>query len=198
MLWGCGALFTNDDLLAAKMRAIRTHGGEKKYHHLYVGINGRCDTIQAAILSVKLKYFDEELRVRAALAQRYHRALADVCITPKIQKGNTHSYAQYTIRMENRDGLAAALQKKEIPTCIFYPDCLHLAPAFSYLGLSKGSFPVAEQLTHEVISLPMHPWLTHEEQDLICEEVIRFAEVAWKQPAGTISIKADKRLCSLA
>ncbi len=171
-----GALFTNDDALASKMRAIRTHGGEKKYHHLYIGINGRCDTIQAAVLGVKLKYFDDELKARAAIAARYDQALSGFCTTPKVQAGNTHSYAQYTVRIKNRDELATALQKADIPTCIFYPDCLHLTPAFSYLGLNKGSFPVAEQLTGEVVSLPMHPWLGTEEQELICQEVIRFAE----------------------
>ncbi len=170
-----GALFTNDDVLAAKMRAIRTHGGEQKYHHLYIGINGRCDTIQAAILGVKLKYFDDELRARLTIAARYDQALQDVCTIPKVQEGNTHTYAQYTIRIEDRDGLAAALQKQGIPTCIFYPQCLHLTPAFSFLELRKGSFPVAEQITHEVISLPMHPWLEPEEQELICGQVIKFA-----------------------
>lgn len=171
-----GALFTNDDVLASKMRAIRTHGGEKKYHHLYVGINGRCDTVQAAILGVKLKYFEDELQARRTIAARYDRALQDVCTIPKVQLGNTHTYAQYTIRLEDRDGLADLLQKQDIPTCIFYPECLHLAPAFSYLGLRKGTFPVAEQITHEVISLPMHPWLEQAEQELICQEVIKFAE----------------------
>lgn len=173
-----GALFTNDDVLAAKMRAIRTHGGEKKYHHLYIGINGRCDTIQAAVLGVKLKYFDEELKARNAIAQRYDKALRDTCITPKVEEGNTHSYAQYTIRIADRDGLSEVLQKNNIPTCIFYPEGLHLTPAFSYLGLPKGSFPVTEQMTQEVISLPMHPWLSPEEQDLICEEVLKFASTA--------------------
>jgi UDP-2-acetamido-2-deoxy-ribo-hexuluronate aminotransferase len=170
-----GALFTNDDLLAGKMRAIRTHGGEQKYHHIYVGINGRCDTIQAAILQVKLKYFGEELKAREAIAARYDALLKEVCVTPKVQPGNTHTYAQYTIRIADRDGLAAALQKVGIPTCIFYPQCAHFQPAFSHLGYCKGAFPVAEECTHEVISLPMHPWLTKEEQETICREVIQFA-----------------------
>lgn len=104
-----GALFTNDDALASQLRAIRTHGGEVRNHHTCIGITGRFDTIQAAIVLVKLKYFEEELKLRAQVAERYHAALADACVVPIAAKGNTHVYHQYTIRMQDRDGLAKFL-----------------------------------------------------------------------------------------
>jgi UDP-2-acetamido-2-deoxy-ribo-hexuluronate aminotransferase len=175
-----GALFTNDDALAAKMRAIRTHGGEVRHHHTYVGINGRFDTIQAAIVLVKLKYFNEELRLREKIAARYSQKLQGCTVVPIIAKGNTHSWAQYTIRVEDREALAKALVEEGIPTAIFYPKCVHEQPCFSYLGYKKGSFPVSEKASQEAISLPLHPWLTEETQDKICDKINEFAA----QPVG--------------
>lgn len=152
-----GALFTNDDAIAAKMRAIRTHGGEVRHNHTYIGLNGRFDTIQAAIVQVKLKHFDEELRLREKVAARYSKKLQEYTVVPKIAEGNTHSFAQYTIRVEERDALAKHLVEEGIPTAIFYPKCVHEQPCFSYLGLQKGSFPVSEKASQEAISLPFHP-----------------------------------------
>ena len=169
-----GALFTNDDALAAKLRAIRVHGGEVRHHHEYIGITGRFDTIQAAITLVKLKHFDEELRLRVQVAAYYDKALADCCVIPKVAKGNTHIHHQYTIRVRDRDGLAEALKEADIPTGVYYPKCVHEQPCFAYLGYGKGSFPVAEKAAAEVISLPMHPWLTQDQQQLICKKVREF------------------------
>ena len=166
-----GALFTNDDELAAKMRAIRTHGGEVRHHHPYVGLNGRLDTIQAAVLLKKLPHFPGELQARQRLRTRYNQLLKDVCITPVIQEGNTHSWAQYTIRVPHRDEVVKSLNEKGIPTAIHYPKCIHEQPAFSYLGYKWGSLPETEKASREVLSLPMHPWLTEEEQNQIVEAV---------------------------
>ncbi|MDP1836204.1 MAG: DegT/DnrJ/EryC1/StrS family aminotransferase [Chlamydiales bacterium] len=171
-----GALFTNDDEFAAKLRAIRVHGcGEIRNHHTYIGITGRCDTIQAAILLVKLKYFDEELTARERVAARYSKALREACVVPEIAEGNTHVYHQYTIRVSDRDGLAKFLAQHDIPTAIHYPKCVHHQPCFAYLNHGVGAFPVAEQAAHEVISLPMHPWLSEADQDKVCEKICEFA-----------------------
>jgi UDP-2-acetamido-2-deoxy-ribo-hexuluronate aminotransferase len=167
--FGCygdgGAIFTNDDDLAAKMRAIRTHGGEVRHHHPYLGMNGRLDTIQAAILLAKFPYFSKEVLLREKIGARYSKTLSEYCIIPKIQKGNTHVYAQYTIRIPNRDQISEKLKAQGIPTGLYYPKCVHQQPVFAYLGYREGSLPVSEKAAKEVLSLPMHPWLTLEEQD---------------------------------
>ncbi len=175
-----GAIFTNDDALASKMRAIRTHGGEVRHHHTYVGLNGRFDTMQAAIVLVKLKHYNDELRLRQTIAARYNKLLGDAVMTPAVLDGNTHSYAQYTIRVENRDGLAKHLVEEGIPTAIFYPKCVHEQPCFANLGYAKGSFPVSEKASQEAISLPFHPWLSEDVQSKICEKVLEFVG----QPVG--------------
>ncbi len=166
-----GAIFTNDDALAARIRAIRNHGGEQRYQHELLGLNGRCDTIQAAILRVKLKYFDEELRRRQEAAERYHRLLTAVCTTPITAKGNTHTWAQYTLRAPNRDQICAALKEADIPSAVYYPTCIHQQPVFQPLGYEVGDFPISEQAAQEVFSIPMHPWLTEEQQNAIAEIV---------------------------
>jgi UDP-2-acetamido-2-deoxy-ribo-hexuluronate aminotransferase len=169
--FGCygdgGALFTNDDTLATKMRAIRTHGGEQRHYHPYLGMNGRLDTLQAAILLAKFPYFSEEVTAREELGARYSELLKDCCHIPEVSPRNTHIYAQYTIRVSDRDVLSAELKKAGIPTAVYYPKCLHEQPVFAYLGYSKGDMPAAEQAASEVLSLPMHPWLTHEQQNLV-------------------------------
>lgn len=166
-----GALFTNDNFLAGKMRAIRTHGGEKRHHHPYLGMNGRLDTIQAAILQAKFPHFEEEIEARKRIGARYSALLNGFCTPPTIQPGNTHVYSQYTIRVPNRDVLAEELKSQGIPTAIYYPKCVHDQPVFSGLGYSKGSMPISEQASQEVISLPMHPWLSEEQQDFIVHAI---------------------------
>ncbi len=167
-----GALFTNDDSLAAKMRAIRTHGGEQRHHHPYLGMNGRLDTLQAAILLAKLPHFGSEVEARIRIGARYTALLAGSCITPAIQKGNTHTYAQYTIRVPFRDRLAEQLKAQGIPTNVYYPKCLHEQPVFAPLGYKWGDFPVSEKVSREVLSLPMHPWLDDETQDRIVNAIV--------------------------
>lgn len=166
-----GALFTNDDALAAKMRAIRTHGGEVRYQHECVGINGRFDTLQAAILLVKMKIFPAEVVARAEIAARYNKLLHDCCVVPTTQKGNTHVFAQYTVRTADRAALAKQLSAQGIPTSVHYPKCVHEQPVFAHLGHCSGSFPHAEKAAREVLSLPMHPYLTSDEQETIAEAV---------------------------
>ena len=168
-----GALFTDDDGLAEAMRAIRTHGGLKRHYHTHVGTNGRFDTIQAAILLAKWPHFQRETELRSAIGERYNMLLADCCKTPSITQGNTHVYAQYTIRVEenNRDELSAYLGKEGVPTGVYYPACFHEQPVFSDLGYNLGDFPESEKASREVLSLPMHPFLTKKEQDDIVEVI---------------------------
>lgn len=172
-----GAIFTHDDALAEKMSGIRTHGSTTKYYHPVLGLNARFDTLQAAILLAKFPHFPEEVRLREEIGARYTEMLKDVCETPKIQSGNTHVYAQYTIRLPNRDEVQKRLSEKKIPTAIYYPTCLHEQPVYKHLGYERGSFPVSEKAAQEVLSLPMHPWLTNEDQDFIVESIKESATV---------------------
>jgi UDP-2-acetamido-2-deoxy-ribo-hexuluronate aminotransferase len=169
-----GALFTNDAALATRMRAIRTHGGERRHHHTCLGMNGRLDTIQAAVLLAKFPHFEEELRARERIASFYARELADYCVIPQVLEGNTHVYANYTIRVANRDELARFLLSKGIPTGIYYPKCVHEQPVFAYLGYKQGSMPIAEKASNELLSLPMHPWLSQDELIKIVESIKEF------------------------
>jgi UDP-2-acetamido-2-deoxy-ribo-hexuluronate aminotransferase len=169
--FGCygdgGALFTDDDALAERMRAIRTHGGIKRHHHTLVGTNGRLDTLQAAVLLAKFARFGDENAARQRIAERYDEALSGRCQTPTVAPGNTHVYAQYTVRSPERDRIAAYLQEHDIPTAIYYPKCLHEQPVFANLGYGIGSFPQSEQAASEVLSLPMHPFLDDAEQESV-------------------------------
>lgn len=172
-----GALFTDDDALAAKIRAIRTHGGENRHHHPYLGLNGRLDTIQAAILLAKWPHYPAEIAARQQIGARYTELLENCCITPKIMEGNTHIYAQYTIRLPNRDEMQAFLKQAGIPSAVYYPKCLHEQPIFADLGYALGSFPHAEKASKEVLSLPMHPWLNDEDQERIVEIIRNHAYI---------------------
>ena len=178
--FGCfgdgGALFTNDDELAEKMKTVRNHGGKVRHHHTMVGMNGRFDTLQAAVLLGKFPSFEKEVAARNALGARYSEALRNHCQIPVIHPGNTHVYAQYTIRSSNRDELAAKLKESSVPTAVYYPKCLHEQPVFEPLGYTYGSFPVAEQASREVLSLPMHPFLSEGDQDKVVASVIEASE----------------------
>ena len=173
--FGCygdgGALFTDDAGMATTMRSIRSHGGERRHHHTLVGMNGRFDTIQAAILLAKLPHFSKEVERRAELGDRYSRALGDTCKVPTVENGNTHVYGQYTIRVSAREKFQENLKEKGIPTAVYYPVCLHEQPVFMKLGYKQGDFPVSEEASNEVVSLPMHPFLEKEEQDTVIEAV---------------------------
>jgi UDP-2-acetamido-2-deoxy-ribo-hexuluronate aminotransferase len=162
-----GALFTTDDALAEKMKAIRTHGGLKRHHHPYLGTNGRFDSIQAAVLLAKLPHFEREVTERARIGARYSERLQGRCQTPAVAAGNTHVYAQYTIRIPDRDGVGQVLKGMGIPTAVYYPKCLHEQPVFSKLGYKLGDFPESEKASREVLSLPMHPFLSETDQDAV-------------------------------
>jgi UDP-2-acetamido-2-deoxy-ribo-hexuluronate aminotransferase len=166
-----GALFTDNDDLAEKMRAIRTHGGKQRHHHPMLGMNGRFDTLQAAIILAKFPDFPWEVSERGRIGARYTEMLGDVCGVPEVRHGNTHVYAQYTIRVADRDILGAKLKEAGIPTAVYYPKCLHEQPVFAGLGYKYGDFPQSEKAAKEVISLPMHPFLGEKEQDKIVEAV---------------------------
>lgn len=166
-----GAIFTNDDVLAEKMRKILNHGQEIRYKHKYVGLNGRLDTIQAAILRVKLKYFPQELIQRNAIAMKYTEKLKNVTETPVVLPDHFSAWAQYTIRADNRDKLAEYLKGKGIPTAVHYPIPLYRQECFNYLNENAENFPVSDNLSKRVLSLPMHPFLKDEEINFICEEV---------------------------
>lgn len=165
-----GALFTNDDGLADRMRAIRTHGGLKRDDHPFLGTNGRFDTLQAAVLLAKLPQFDWEVAQRGCIGARYSEALRTICVAPEVAPGNTHVYAQYTIRVPNRDAVAAKMKEQGIPTAVYYPKCLHEQPVFSACG-QWGDFREAERASREVLSLPMHPFLTKTDQARIVDAV---------------------------
>jgi UDP-2-acetamido-2-deoxy-ribo-hexuluronate aminotransferase len=162
-----GAVFTSDDQLAEKIKAIRTHGGIERHFHPLLGTNGRFDTIQAAVILAKLPHFDGELDARSRIGARYSELLKDCCATPRIAPGNTHVYAQYTIRVPQRDAVMARLKQKGIPTAVYYPKCLHEQPVFASCGYQLEDFPESMRAAREVLSLPMHPFLSEEQQDQI-------------------------------
>ena len=169
-----GALFTDDDELAEIMKAIRSHGGVKRHHHTHIGMNGRFDTLQAAVILGKWAGFEDEVKSRNQIGARYTELLSDHVFTPVVDKGNTHVYAQYTIRVDenNRDKIISSLKEQEVPVGIYYPKCFHEQPVFEYLGYEYGDFPESEKASREVLSLPMHPFLKKEEQDIIVENLI--------------------------
>jgi len=167
-----GAIFTNDDEIAEKIRMLLNHGQNERYKHKYIGINGRLDAVQAAVLGVKLKHFDEEVKLRDEIGSRYSDMLenSDV-VTPKINEYNTSVYAQYSIRVDDREALVEKLTEKNIPTAVHYPLPLHLQEAFKNLGYKKGDFPVSEIVSTQIMSLPMSPYLTEDEQDFIVQAI---------------------------
>lgn len=166
-----GACFTNDAALAARMNEIRIHGQAKRYHHTSLGINGRLDTLQAAILLEKMVIFPEEVELRQEVAERYKRLLSSTAKTPTIEAHNTSVYAQYTIEVKNREAVQAALQEKGIPTAVHYPSGLHEQPIFKTLYPGEHRYPNTEHAARHVMSLPMHPYLTQKDQETICEAV---------------------------
>ncbi len=165
-----GACFTDDDALARRMREIRVHGQDRRYHHPVVGLNGRLDTLQAAILLAKLDVFDEEVASRAAIGQRYAQRLTEItggtAITPILAAGNTSVYAQFTVRVPERDRVSASLKAAGVPTAIHYPIPLHRQPAIAALG-PYGSLPHSEAAADEVLSLPMHPYLSDDQIEFV-------------------------------
>lgn len=172
-----GACFTNDDKLAKRMSQIRLHGQDRRYHHPVVGVNGRMDTIQAAILLAKLEIFDQEVELRGQIGARYTEMLKDVVMTPYIADYNTSVYAQYTIQVDNREDVQARLKENGIPTAVHYPIPLNLQPVFAYLNQPIGSFPIAEGIAKRVMSLPMSAWVSEEHMDIITENFKKYKGV---------------------
>jgi dTDP-4-amino-4,6-dideoxygalactose transaminase len=168
-----GAIFTNNDELAEKMRSIRVHGGGKnKYDNVRLGLNGRLDTIQAAILIEKLDIFDSEIRKRNKIAKIYERNLNTNFIKPYIPKNYISSWAQYSIVLgseKKRIQATELLTKNKIPNMIYYKIPLHLQKIFKYLDYKKGSFPISEKVSRRILSLPMHPYLDIKDQNFITE-----------------------------
>jgi len=175
-----GIITTNDSALAERLRMIRVHGSNQKYYHEVQGINSRLDALQAAILRVKLRYLDAWAKGRADRADRYRRLFEEKRLTrfvscpPVPPSSFAHVYNQFTIRAERRDQLKESLAQAGIPTEIYYPLCLHLQKAFSFLGYRTGQMPVAEQISQEVLSLPVFPELTDEQQDAVVRGIENF------------------------
>jgi dTDP-4-amino-4,6-dideoxygalactose transaminase len=170
-----GAIFTDDDDLANTLRSIRVHGqGSEKYDNIRIGMTGRLDTIQAAVLLEKLKVFDDEIAARNAVAARYARGLGNVVIVPQLAPGCSSVWALYTIRLPqgvDRDGFAAALKAKGVPTGIYYPKSLHQQTAYRDFPVAEGGLPASERLSADVISLPMHAYLDEPTQERVVAAV---------------------------
>ncbi|PRM88785.1 aminotransferase DegT [Aliarcobacter cryaerophilus] len=174
-----GALFTNDEKLADKIKSLRLHGQSIRYHHQYIGMGGRLDTIQAAVLNVKLKYYEKDLKLRQDVATKYNLAFSQKflvasketknqkLVTPFISDKCTSAWAQYSIRVQNRTELQTKLQNLGIPTAVHYPMPLHVQECFKYLNLKEGDFPISEKVSKEIMSLPMNPYVSDEEIEFI-------------------------------
>jgi len=162
-----GACFTNDDELAKVMREIRVHGQDRRYHHPRIGINGRLDTLQAAILLAKMDVFEDEVDARERIGARYTELLQDAVIAPYIESYNTSVYAQYTVVVENRESVQEKLKAAGIPTAVHYPIPLNRQPALA----CPERFEHSEYAAERVMSLPMHPYLTEHDQDSVVKAV---------------------------
>lgn len=169
-----GMVFTDSDELADIIRSIRVHGkGSHKYENVRVGMNGRLDTMQAAVLLGKLNVFNDEIQKRQTVAAIYEKGLSEHVKTPVVSDHNKSVYAQYSILVENdRDGVVSRLKQAGIPSAIYYPKPLHLQTAFSDLGYEAGDFPVTEDVCSRIFAVPMHPYLTPEDQEQIIKAVI--------------------------
>lgn len=168
-----GAIYSDDEKLAAIIRSIANHGMKAKYQYERIGVNSRLDSIQAAILDVKLKYFDKHIKSRQQAAAYYDENLKNVegLELPARVSYSTHAFHQYTIKTGKRNELQRFLQQKGIPSMIYYPGAHHLQEAYRYLGYKKGDFPVSEQLAETVLSLPMHTEMTEEQLEYIVTSI---------------------------
>ncbi|MGE0338390.1 MAG: DegT/DnrJ/EryC1/StrS family aminotransferase [Xanthobacteraceae bacterium] len=167
-----GAVFTDDDKIAEVLRSVRVHGqGADKYDNIRIGMTGRLDTIQAAVLIEKLKIFQDEIEARNRVAARYAEGLKDVAIVPEVASGYGSVWAQYTIRVEKRDALAAVLSTRGVPTAIYYPKPLHRQEPYKRYPVSGNGLPVTEKLAAEVLALPMHPYLDEPTQERVIAAV---------------------------
>lgn len=173
-----GAVYTNDDGLAAKIRSIANHGMKIRYHYDDIGLNSRLDTLQAAVLRVKLRHLDDYNKARQTAAGFYDKALAgcDGIVLPGRKKYSSHIFHQYTIKVRNgkRDELKKYLEENNIPSMIYYPGPLHMQQAYRYLGYRDSDFPVTDALCREVLSLPMHTELDQKQLEYITEKILGF------------------------
>jgi dTDP-4-amino-4,6-dideoxygalactose transaminase len=170
-----GMVVTNDPEMSEMVRILRVHGSKPKYYHSIVGYNSRLDTIQAAILGVKLKYLDDWSKTRRKHAEIYNSAFKDLdIIIPKEESFNYHIYNQYTIAVKKRDELRKHLKEKEIGHDSYYPVPLHLQECYGFLGYKKGDLPVSENKAEEVVSIPIYPELTKEEQEYVISTITEF------------------------
>ena len=170
-----GAIFTDDAELAATLRSVRVHGqGSDKYDNVRLGLTGRLDTMQAAILIEKLKIFEDEIAARNKVAERYGRGLGNIVTVPHVASGGPSVWAQYTIRLpkgSDRDGFAATLKAQGIPTAIYYPKSMHQQTAYRDFPVADGGLPASERLSDDVISLPMHAYLDEPTQERVIKAV---------------------------
>ena len=172
-----GAILTEDDELASRARLLRVHGDAGNYTHVVLGTNARLDALQAAFLRTKLRHLPEWTEARRALAARYRRRLAGTPVAlPPDPDDSRHTYHQFTIRAPRRDALASRLKERGIATRVYYPLTVPAQPCFRSLGLAPGSFPVSEQLTREVLSLPIYPGLSADQVDRVAREIRAFYE----------------------
>jgi len=164
-----GAIFTNNDEYAETIKMMRVHGQNKCYHHKHIGMGGRLDTMQAAVLLAKLPHYADEIISRQNVAQKYRSLLEKQITTPQLKDNRTSVWAQYTVRVDNREDLQIKLKDAGIPTAVHYPMPLHLQECFQYFGLKEGDYPIAEQISKEVMSLPMNPFLTDAEVKYVAD-----------------------------
>jgi len=174
-----GALSTNDENIANRLKSLRMHGESSRYHHDEVGFNSRLDALQAAILEIKLKYLDGWTAGRQKNAAYYNEAFENahcdgILAIPKAVNGNRHIYNQYILRVKDRDKLVEHLRELGIGCAIYYPVPLHLQTCFQYLGYREGDFPEAEKAANETIALPIYPELTAEQKDAVIKAVLDF------------------------
>jgi UDP-2-acetamido-2-deoxy-ribo-hexuluronate aminotransferase len=171
-----GMCFTNDKDMYEKLLSIRVHGkGTNKYDNVRVGLNGRLDTLMAAILLPKVEIFAEEIDLRQEVAKRYNEKLADYVTVPYVKDNYISAWAQYSILHNDREKVQSGLKEEGIPTAVYYPKPLHLQDAFADLGYKQGDFPVSEDIAGKIFSLPMYPYLGTEDQDKVIEAVKKYA-----------------------
>ncbi len=168
--------FTDDKELYDKLTSIRVHGqGTDKYNNVRIGINGRIDTLMAAILLPKADIFAEEVDLRQNVANRYTEHLKGIVKTPVVRDYNISSWAQYSLLHPNREKVISGLKNDGIPTAVYYPKPLHLQDAFAHLGYKAGEFPVSEEASAQIFSIPMYPYLSHEDQDKVIAGIKKYA-----------------------
>ncbi len=167
-----GMVFVDDKTLYETLLSLRVHGkGKDKYDNVRIGVNGRMDTLQAAVIQAKFAHFPAEVELRQQVADYYNRKLKGLCVTPEVLAHNRSVYAQYCIRLPNRGRVAEGLGKRGVPTAVYYPRPLHLQGAFAPLGYRRGDLPVCERVAEDILALPMHPYMTREEQDFVVDAV---------------------------